>query len=350
MEIAARERALVPILSVVTPCFNEAHSIAAYLDGVERALHAAGLAGRFEIIVGDGMSTDGTRQWLAEAQRTRPWLRVVDNPQRKTPCGRNAAIQASRGQFIAIVDAHWQLPVDYFRLLLPALDDPGIGAVGGICRSLGDGGFRRRLIAAAFESPFATGAAMRSEADAKGEWSDVDSVPGGVLRREVLRRVGLFDPRLWRNQDDEFMLRLRAYGLRVVQNRRVKVGYRTRGQFHRLFRQYYEYGYYKRYALRAGRWGKAQYLTLGLVAYVAAALLLVPVQPLVGLAALAAFPLTLTVVEMSWRAAHGKRASALVVIPVLVMQLGYGIGLWAGLLAGRRHPVAQPAQIPPLEA
>jgi len=342
---------IAPLLSIVSPCYNEIQSIAQYLEGVEEAAMAAGLAGRFEIVIGDGMSSDGTREWLEEARITRPWLRVVDNPARKTPCGRNAAIVASRGDYVAIVDTHWKLPRDYFSTLLPIAAEPAVGAAGGIYRSLRDGGFTRRLIAAAFESPFGTGSGMRSADGAPTEWIDVENVPGGVLRREVLQQVGLFDQRLWRNQDDEFMSRVRASGLRVVQNRSIGIGYRTRGSLRALFRQYYEYGYYKRYALESpAGWGKAQYLTLLVIVYLVAALLAAFVRPLPALAALALFPCALLVAEMLWRRRAGKLTLPLVVVPVMIMQIAYGVGLWSGLLAGSSHPVAQPPDIPRLEA
>ena len=351
MTAVAGATELAPIvLSVVSPCFNEKESIAQYLEAVERAAIAAGLAGTFEVIIGDGMSTDGTRDWLAEAQRSRPWLKVVDNPERMASGGRNAAILASSGRYVAIVDTHWKLPEDYFSRLMPMAADATVGAAGGMCRSLRDGGIRRRLIAAAFESPFATGSGMRSGDAEADRWQDVENVPGGLLRREVLQQVGLFDRRLWRNQDDEFMSRVRRRGLRVVQNRSVSIGYRARGTFGRLFRQYYEYGYYKRYALDSGGWSKAQYLPLLLVVYVAVALIVIAFHPPVGVAAMMAFPCTLFVAEMLWRLRARKLASPLVVIPIIIMQLGYGLGLWSGLLAGSNHPVARPPDIPQLEA
>src|SRR5688500_16622990 len=108
-------------LSICSPCLNERRSIAAYVERVEQAVRRAGLWDSFELIVADGLSTDGTREWLAEAAQTRPWLKVVDNPVKRTPSGRNAAIKSSSGDRIAIVDVHWELPPEYFEVLLPAL-------------------------------------------------------------------------------------------------------------------------------------------------------------------------------------------------------------------------------------
>lgn len=337
------------LLSVVSPCLNERHAVGAYLERVEAAVVAAGLADRFEVVIADGMSTDGTREWLAEAGRTRPWLRVVDNPEKRTPAARNAAIRAAQGRYLAIVDIHWEVDRDYFRILLPRLEDPSVGAVGGIFDVVHIDHPVVRLNTLAFQSPLATGAGMRVDPRGEDAWREVASLPGGVFRREVFERLGLFDPRLWRNQDDEFMYRLRGAGLKVVQNRRVRIGYRPRSSFKKLFRQYYEYGVFKRYALKTPGWGKAQLLPLALVTYAALAAVLLPVAPALGLAALAAYPLALASAEWAWRWRARQPAPVTVIWPIMLMQLGYGAGLWRGLFLPASHPLMQPAVIPQLD-
>ena len=51
-------------------------------------------ADRMEVIVADGMSTDGTREMVAGYAR----VTRIDNPERITPVGLNRAIEASRGE------------------------------------------------------------------------------------------------------------------------------------------------------------------------------------------------------------------------------------------------------------
>lgn len=337
------------LLSVISPCLNERRAIGGYLERLEEAAREAQLEGRFEVVLADGMSTDGTREWLAEARATRPWLRVVDNPEKRTPAGRNAALRASRGALLAVVDVHWNIDRSFFRRLLPALEDPRVGAVGGVFAPVPTQHPVASLVTRAFESPLAAGSGMRLDLRGEDGWREVSTVPGGLFRREVFLRVGLFDERLWRDQDDEFMGRLRRTGLRVLQNRSARIGYLPRRSFRALWRQYHEYGVFKRYALRTPGWGPMQLLPLSLVAYLGTATLLLPLAPLRAAAALVAYPLGLSLGELLWRLRARRPAPPAVLWPIMLMQLGYGTGLWRGLFLRRGHPVLRPAAIPELE-
>jgi hypothetical protein len=72
-----------------------------------------------------------------------------------------------------------------------------------------------------------------------------DTVFGGVYRREVFDRIGLFDEELVRNQDDELNLRLIRAGGKIWHSPLIKSWYKPRGSLVGLFRQYRQYGYWK---------------------------------------------------------------------------------------------------------
>ena len=78
------------------------------------------------------------------------------------------------------------------------------------------------------------------------ERAEVDTVPFGAFRPDAFRRAGLFDESLVRNQDDEFNLRLRLAGGRIVRrpvdHARIHTAWERSAE---LFRQYYEYGRWK---------------------------------------------------------------------------------------------------------
>jgi len=73
----------------------------------------------------------------------------------------------------------------------------------------------------------------------------VDTVPFGCYPREVFTRFGTFDEELARNQDDEFNLRLRKNGGRILLIPDVVVDYFARDSLPKLWRMYYQYGYFK---------------------------------------------------------------------------------------------------------
>ena len=99
-----------PKVSIVLPCRNEQGYIQACL---ESALKQEPPEGGFEILVADGMSTDGTREYLQQMAKQHPQIRFLDNPGRIVSTGLNAAIRAARGEVIVRMDAHTVYAPDY---------------------------------------------------------------------------------------------------------------------------------------------------------------------------------------------------------------------------------------------
>jgi succinoglycan biosynthesis protein ExoA len=121
------------------------------------------------------------------------------------------------------------------------LTETGADNVGGPWRARGRT-YLQKAIALAFQSPFSSGGAASHSLTREGE---VDSVYLGCWRRSTLVRVGLFDEELVRNQDDELNLRLTLAGGKVWQSPRIQSWYSPRGSISALFRQYFQYGYWK---------------------------------------------------------------------------------------------------------
>lgn len=166
---------------------------------------------------------------------------------------------------------------------------------------------------------------------------DVDTVPYGAFRPRAFEIAGLFDESLVRNQDDEFNLRLRRAGGRIVLDPSIRIFYTPRGSFRRLFRQYFEYGLWKPAVMRKH----------GRVVSVRSLAPILFLVSLVGLAVLAVFnhlALVLLEVETSLYllgavvfgviALRAKR-ERLRMLPRLVaafvtFHVAYGIGMAAG--------------------
>src|SRR5687768_14746883 len=135
-----------PYLSLVIPCYNEQENVPTLLERVEGSLSKIGRP--FEVIIVDDGCTDSTPQLLAEAMRSRPWLRVI-----RMACngGQSAAFEAgfatARGEVIATIDADLQNDPEEIPRLLPLLDgadgQPRVDMITGWRRDRQDTGFRR---------------------------------------------------------------------------------------------------------------------------------------------------------------------------------------------------------------
>jgi cellulose synthase/poly-beta-1,6-N-acetylglucosamine synthase-like glycosyltransferase len=101
---------IVPFVSVILPIRNERVFIARTLDCILRQNYPSE---RYEVVVADGMSDDGTREIVADYARRDARVRLVDNLDRVTPTGLNAAIRASRGTILCRIDGHCEVADDF---------------------------------------------------------------------------------------------------------------------------------------------------------------------------------------------------------------------------------------------
>jgi len=205
--------------------------------------------GGLEIIVADGVSTDGTREYLEAFCTAHPQVRLLNNPGRIVSTGLNAGLRAARGEVIIRMDAHTVYAPDYIKKCLAVLDETGADNVGGPMRTTAVT-FKERAIRAVFHSPFAVGGARSHDPDYEGY---VDTVIYGCWKRILFDHVGFFDEELVRNQDDEHNLRIVRSGGKVYQSPRIQSWYHVRDSFRTLLRQYMQYGYWKVLVIRSHR-------------------------------------------------------------------------------------------------
>jgi GT2 family glycosyltransferase len=99
-----------------------------------------------------------------------------------------------------------------------------------------------RVISNAMSSPFGVGNAYFRTGGKSGY---VDTVAFGAYRREVFEQVGFFDEDLVRNQDDEFNYRVTKAGFKIYLDPKIESQYYVRGSFSKLYKQYFQYGYWK---------------------------------------------------------------------------------------------------------
>ncbi len=319
-----------PFVSVIIPVCNEAAYISAVISSIFSQEQSEG---EYEIIVADGMSDDGTRDILAELQVRHPRLKVIDNPMRRTPAGLNAAIATAKGSVIIRMDAHTIYAQDYLKQCVTIHQETGADNVGGPWVARGKG-YISKAIAAAFQSPFAVGGARGHRLEYTGP---VDTVYLGCWPIETFRKFGLFDEELVRNQDDEHNLRIIRGGGRVWQSPRIKSWYTPRSSLRALFRQYYQYGYWKVRVIQKHRLpASIRHLVPGLfVAGLMACVLVSPFWALarwVGMAAVGCYGGCVLLASLITAGKSEWRLAPILPAVFAAYHFGYGIGFLHGVL------------------
>ena len=98
------------------------------------------------------------------------------------------------------------------------------------------------MIAAAYHSKFALGGGKNHEEGYEGY---ADTVFLGAFKREDILKLGMYDERLPRSEDDDLNFRIIESGEKIYITPEIKSRYYPRGSYKSLFKQYYEYGLWK---------------------------------------------------------------------------------------------------------
>jgi glycosyltransferase involved in cell wall biosynthesis len=338
-------------VSVVIPCRNEGRHIATCLDSV---LANDWPRERLEVLVVDGMSDDGTRGVVAAYAVRHPVVRLLDNPRRITPAALNIGISAASGDLVVRMDAHNEYPPHYISRLVRWLEESGADNVGGLWETCpAADSAEARAIARALSHPFGVGNAHFRLGISAPRW--VDTVPFGCYRREVFGRIGGFDEDLVRNQDDELNARLLRAGGRILLVHDVVSRYYPRESLAKLWRMYWQYGYFKPLAMRkVGAVPTMRQLVPAafVLTLFAAALLALLVPPLrLGFAALVGGYL---LADLAAAVHAGRHQGAAVVgwlaLAFPVLHFSYGLGWLRGaveFLLLRRARAAGALHLPP---
>lgn len=228
-------------VSIICPIYNEARHIGAMIDSV---LHQDYPKERMEVLFIDGMSTDGTREIVADYHKRYPQLRMVDNPHHVVPYALNEGIRQSTGEVIVRLDAHCRYPDNYVSRLVEELFALDADNVGGVCRTLPVRNTAECIaIAEAGSHPLGVGGSkFRIGVSCTQQ---ADTVPFGCFRRELFNRIGLFDEDLIRNQDDEFNGRIIKNGGKIYLIPDVVIEYDARDTMAKTRKMYYQYGLFK---------------------------------------------------------------------------------------------------------
>lgn len=331
-----------PGVSYVMPVLNEARYLAAAVETVM----AQDYPGERELVLALGPSSDGTDAVAERLAAEDPRIRLVPNPGMDIPIGLNLAIAASRHDVVMRVDAHTQIPTEYTRIAVRALEESGAANVGGLMLATGETPLQR-AVARGYRSRIGLGGGSYHVG---GEAGPTESAYLGVFRRDALEAVGGYDETLRRGEDWELNYRLRQAGHLVWFDPALQVTYWPRETWAKLARQFHSTGVWRgELVRRIGASNGVRFFVppalvvavalsvlVGLATAIVALVAAVPawlavVATLLGLAPLA-YLLLLALAVVTTPGSLGDRLRFAGVIAV--MHLAWGTGFLQGVVRG----------------
>ncbi len=326
-------------VSIVVPCRNEEAHLSRCIDSLLSTDYGSE---NIEILIVDGRSTDGSREIIEKYSALHSSVRLIDNPDQITPIAFNKGIKNSTGDYILIVGARHILSENYISVCVDMLkNDPSCGCVGGMVENIFENE-KSRVIAMAMASPFGVGGGNFRTRKADGY---VDTVGTPCYRKSLFKEIGYFDEELIRNQDDEFNFRLTKAGYKIFFSAAISIRYFVRADFQKLFRQYFQYGYWKVYVNRKH---KTVTSIRQLVPFLFMLFLsvFIPLSLFSGLAGVVTDSVillyVLIVALISVRMASSIQTFAYAVASFFCLHFGYGLGYYQGIvhfLVLNRKPV-----------
>lgn len=287
---------------------------------------------KLEVIILDGGSTDGTSQIVKALIKELANLRFIENPKTIQSAAWNLGLENCTGEIISIVSGHVILAPDYVVKAVETLQRTGADMVGGTTRAISTE-LVGQAIALAMSAPFGVGGARHRYTNVEEE---TDSVFMGFCHRSVYEKIGNFDEELVRNQDDEFSYRLTKAGGRIVCNPEIVSYYHTRSTLKSLWKQYFQYGFYKVRVLQMhpAQMRLRQFVPLAFVLTLMAGIVLTIFTPWGWMpltALLSAYLLANLAASFITAKKQGWRYFLLLPFAFATLHISYGLGFLVGL-------------------
>ena len=234
------EKDQVPKVSFIMPVLNEEKTIQECLDSLFALEYPKD---KMEIVIAKGPSKDNTNVLLEEHAKKNKNIVLLENPTGNTSVGRNICISHSSGDMIMNYSGHVIAEKNLLLELAVKLQSlpADVAAVGCSNLSPGKQNFVGEVSGAAFLS-FMGGRIFFSQNAVFPEERYTDHLSFSCYRKEVVEKVGGFDPVFWCGQDYELDIRLRKAGYKILYTPKTKVYHFKRDSVRSLWRQMYRYG------------------------------------------------------------------------------------------------------------
>lgn len=244
---------LYPLASIVILTYNNLDYTKQCLDSISTKTAYP----NYEVIFVDNASTDGTVEYLQAYAASHPNIRLVLNKEnRGFSAGNNQGVAASQADYIVFLNNDTLVTHGWLSGLISHLRDPTIGAVGPVTNSAGN---ESKIGVDYSDISDMEEYARRYTRSRDGQAFEIRMLAlyCMLVRRSVIDEVGLLDERfgVGMYEDDDFSLRIRQKGYRILCAEDVYIHHWGSASFSRLADDHYQRLYLGNRRIFEEKWG-----------------------------------------------------------------------------------------------
>lgn len=228
------------LVTVGIIALNEEENISELFDNLNAQTYPKS---KIEVVLVDSGSVDNTKKIMLEFQEEYSSvfnsIKVLDNEGRIQASGWNTVIKNAEGDVIIRVDAHAILTSNFIENNVKCIGSGEFVCGGTKINVVKGSSFESQIILEAENSMFgASVAPYRNETEKKY----VSTVPHACYRKEVFEKVGLFDERLLRTEDNDMHYRIRKAGYNICFSNDIISYYQSRPTTEKAIKQKFANG------------------------------------------------------------------------------------------------------------
>ncbi|WP_455223792.1 glycosyltransferase family 2 protein [Granulicatella sp.] len=323
------------LVSVSISAYNEENYLPAIFESL---VHQTYPHKQIEIVLINAMSTDRTRILMNEFQENYQHefyaIKIFDNPKKTLNTGLNLGFKYSDGECYLKIDAHSYIPENFIERNV-AVIQTGERVCGGRRPTIVETDDElAKTLHIVEESALGSSIANYRKGD---ESRYVNSVFQGMYHKDVIDKVGYFDEKLVRTEDNEFHYRIRKNGFKIWYDTSIESFQYIRPTYSKMLKQKFGNGYWIgltshvcRECLSLFHFVPGVFVSTLLATILLAGISALPFILLVSIYLLAIIGLSLF--EITTHPFHITRL--LIPLMMISVHLSYGIGTLRGWIEG----------------
>ncbi len=230
----------IPSISIIIPTYNRRDSLK---ESLLSLIYLHYPKNKYEVIVVDDGSCDGTEKMLAEMQNILPYSLLVNRLKEKRgpATAKNLGMKIAKGEIFVFTDDDCLFEKGWLCAILDPFRFNKVGIVGGPDRTPEVAPFFSKCTGYLFTSFIGTGGLRRGERFRFGRY-----YPKGcnmAILRKTIDKVGGFDEQLYPGEDIELGYRIEKEGYQIKYEPKAFVWHKRRDTLSVFLRKVFKIGY-----------------------------------------------------------------------------------------------------------